>query len=190
MNTLGKALPTPAEYLAAERVADFKSEYVRGEIFAMSGAVLNHNRIAMNLSREISNQFKDRPCEIVGSAMKVRVEAADCFFYPDLSGLCGEFEFHDERRDIYTNPQFIIEILSDSTESYDRGGKFSDYQTLPSLREYVLVSQKSEAVETFRKQDDHWIYRLHRGPGSSLKLESVDCEIPFAEVYRNVVFGE
>lgn len=188
MNALRKTLPTAAEYLATEREASYKSEFVRGEIFAMSGAAINHTRIAMNLGAEIRNALKNRPCEVFGSDMKVRVEAADCFFYPDLSGLCGDIIFHDERTDTFTNPQFIIEILSDSTESYDRGGKFHDYQFISSLNEYVLVSQKSEAIDIYTKRDDHWMYRSLRGPDETLVLESVSCEIPFSEIYRNVDF--
>lgn len=190
MNALRKSLPTAAEYLAAERKAAFKSEYVRGEVFAMSGAALNHNRIAMNLSREISALLKDRPCEAFASDMKVRVEAADCYFYPDLSGLCGTMDFPDGKQDVYVNPQFVIEILSDGTESYDRGGKFHDYQLIPSLREFVLVSQKSPIVELFRKQDGGWLYENYRGMDAVLQLESVGCEIPFGEIYRNVKFEE
>ncbi len=190
MTALRNTLPTAAEYLAAERVAPYKSEYVRGEIFAMSGAALAHNLIAVNLTREISERFKERPCRVVAGDMKVRIESADCYFYPDLSGLCGQLELEGVGRDTYLNPHFVIEILSDSTESYDRGGKFQDYQSIPSLREYVLVSQKSRTVEVYRKREDHWIYQSYRGDGAVLKLESVDCEIPFAEIYRNVDFEE
>lgn len=188
MNALRKTTPTAAEYLTAERDASFKSEYVRGEIFAMAGADLNHNRIAFNLSGAIWSAFRDRPCEAFASDMKVRVEAADCYFYPDISGLCGDMEFPDDRRDTYLNPQFVIEILCDSTESYNRGEKFHVYLSIPSLREYVMVSQQSETVEIYTKQDDHWAYRLLRGPGAALVLESVNCEIPFSEIYRNVKF--
>jgi Uma2 family endonuclease len=188
MNALRKTTPTAAEYLAAEREASFKSEYVRGEIFAMAGADLDHNRIAINLSREISERLKNRPCEAFSGDMKVHIDSADCYYYPDISGLCGDMEFHDDRRDTYTNPQFVIEILSDSTEHFNRSGKFHDYLSIPSLREYVMVSQKSETVEIYTKQDDHWVYRALRGPESTLILESVNCEIPFSEIYRNVEF--
>jgi Uma2 family endonuclease len=183
-----KRVPTGEQYLAWEREADFKSEYLRGEIYAMSGAALNHNTIATNLTREISNHLKDRPCQVLGSDMRVQVEAADAYFYPDLSGLCGQFDFHDERKDTYKNPQFVIEILSASTESYDRGKKFFHYQTLPSLREYVLVSQGEAAVEIYRKDGDRWIYQLLTGSGAELRLESVDCTVPLSEIYRNVTF--
>jgi Uma2 family endonuclease len=190
MEALREVAISPEEYHAAERDADFKSEYIRGEVITMSGAALNHNRICANLAGEIREQLKDQPCEVVASDMKVQVEKADCFFYPDLSGLCDGFDLSDDREDIYTNPQFIIEVLSDSTESYDRGKKFFNYQTLESLREYVLVSQKSKAVETFRKEEDHWLYRLHQGDEAVLKLDSVNCEIPLREIYRNVTFPD
>jgi hypothetical protein len=125
-----KRFPPGEQYLAWEREADFKSEYLRGEIYAMSGASLEHNTIASNLNGALWNQLKGRPCRVLGSDMRVQVEAADAYFYPDISGLCGEFDFHDDRKDAYKNPQFVIEILSDSTESYDRGKKFFHYQTL------------------------------------------------------------
>jgi Uma2 family endonuclease len=188
MKAIRSVTITPEEYLATEREADFKSEYIRGEVITMTGAALNHNRICMNLGRQIGNQLEGRPCEIIGSDMKVQVEKADCFFYPDLSGLCDRFDLYDDREDIYSNPQFIIEVLSDSTESYDRGKKFFNYQSLESLREYILVSQKSPTVETFRKEGDHWLYQLHQGDDAVLKLDFVNCEVPLREIYRNVSF--
>ncbi len=190
VNAIRKSLPTASDYLVVEREAVSKSEFVRGEIFAMSGASVNHNRISMNLSRIISGLLLGKPCEVFGADMKVRVESADCFFYPDLSGLCGDIGFYDDRNDIYMNPLFVIEILSDSTESYDRGGKFWDYQQIPSLREYVLVSQSSQVVEIFRKLEGGWLYESQRGAEAVLKLESVGCEIPFGEIYRNVDLPE
>jgi len=188
MSVAEKRFPSGEEYLAWERKADFKSEYLRGEIYAMSGAALNHNIISSNLNRFIGNKLDGRPCLALGSDMKVQIDTADAYFYPDISGLCGELEFHDDRQDIYRNPQFVIEILSDSTESFDRGKKFFNYQMLPSLKEYVLVSQKRAVVEIFRKDGDRWIYQLLKGADAVLGLESVDCEVSFEEIYRNVEF--
>ncbi len=190
MNALRKSVPTAAEYLSIERKATTKSEYVRGEVFAMAGASLIHNQIATNLIRELSNQLKERECDVLGSDMKVKIEEADCYFYPDVSGLCGEINHPDRHTDTYINPQFVIEILSDSTEAYDRGDKFHDYQSIPSLREYVLVSQRSCAVEIYRKDKDRWEYQVHRDLADVLILESVGCEIPLAEIYRKVVHPE
>jgi Uma2 family endonuclease len=188
MPVAAKRFPTGEEYLAWEREAEFKSEYLRGQIYAMSGAALNHNIIASNLNRHIGNRLDGRPFLVLGSDMRVQVDTADAYFYPDVSGLCGEFEFHDDRQDTYKNPQFIIEILSDSTESYDRGKKFFNYQMLPSLNEYVLVSQKMAAVEVYRKDGDRWIYQLLKGMDAVMKLESVGCEVAFHEIFRNVEF--
>ena len=188
MSVAEKRLPTGEDYLAWEREADFKSEYLRGQIYAMSGASVEHNTISMNLSGEIHAQLKGRPCRAFVSDMKVQIDTADAYFYPDISGLCGEMEFHDDKRDTYRNPQFVIEILSDSTESYDRGKKFLHYQMLPSLKEFVLVSQKTAVVEVYRKDGDRWIYQLSRGNGAVLRLESVGCEVPFEEIYRSVEF--
>ena len=188
MSVAEKRLPTGEDYLAWEREADFKSEYLRGQIYAMSGASVEHNTISMNLSSEIHAQLKGRPCRAFVSDMKVQIDTADAYFYPDISGLCGELEFHDDKRDTYRNPQLVIEILSDSTESYDRGKKFLHYQMLPSLKEFVIVSQKTAVVEVYRKDGDRWIYQLSRGSGAVLRLESVGCEVPFEEIYRNVEF--
>lgn len=190
MSALPKHTPTPEQYLEQERSADFKSEYIAGEIFAMSGAKLNHNRIQSNLIGEIRNLFKNRPCDVLGSDMKVWIDQAESFVYPNLSGLCGDFEFYDDREDTYSNPQFVVEILSDSSESYDRGKKFLYYQTLESLLEYVLVSQDETVVEIFRKNGTDWIYHSYRKPDEMLRLDSVGCEIPLSEIYRNVTFSD
>lgn len=188
MSAAEKLKISPAEYLARERAALDKNEYVDGEIFAMAGASYEHNLIAGNLTGEIRAAFKDRPCVVLGSDMKVWMAAANTFAYPDLSGLCGRPEFHDERRDVYTNPAFIIEILSESTETYDRGGKFHRYQTLPSLQEYVLVSQHTVAVDVYRRHEAGWLYQSLQSLGDTLRLDSVDAASPLAEIYRGV-FG-
>jgi len=180
----------PNDYLESERVAEEKSEYVDGEIYAMSGATFEHNQIASNTLAFIHGALRERPCQVLGSDMKVWLETVNTFAYPDISGLCGPVEFYDDKRDIYSNPQFIIEVLSDSTESYDRGDKFFRYQSLTNLREYVLISQKMIAVEVYRKQGDDWLYHLYRESDAVLRLDSVDCAIPLSEIYRNVEFQE
>ncbi len=155
----------------------------------MAGASLAHNRISSNLSRKIGIGLKGRGCDVFSSDTQVRVEIADAYFYPDLVGLCGEFEPHDGRDHICRNPEFIIEILSDGTEAYNRGRKFRLYQTVPSLKEYVLVSQNQRLVEIFRKQGNHWIYQAHEGDDAVLKLESAGCEVALSEIFRNVVLS-
>ncbi len=190
MSAAEKLKLSPAEYLERERAAEGKSEYVDGEVYAMSGGTLDHNRIAMNVGRELGNIFKDRPCLVLGSDMKVWMESVNTFAYPDLSGRCGPLEFYDERKDIYRNPEFIIEILSDSTETYDRGEKFYRYQTLESLREYVLISQRSVAVDIYRRHDAGWLYHSVRDHNGSMRLDSVGCEVPLSEIYRGLSFAE
>ncbi len=185
-----KRLPTGEEYLELEKDAFERSEFIGGKIFEKEGGGLNHNRISSNLNREIGNGLKGRGCDVFSSGMKVRVDFADAYFYPDLVGLCGEFEAHDGRDHTCRNPQFIIEILSDSTEAYDRGRKFLNYQTVPSLKEYVLVSQVEKVVEVFRKDGNRWIYEALQGDEAVLKLESVGCEVPISEIFGGVEFPE
>ncbi|MEO0415423.1 MAG: Uma2 family endonuclease, partial [Verrucomicrobiota bacterium] len=174
---------TPQEYLAWEREAETKSEYVKGAVYVMSGAKVAHNRISVNLIAAVHGQLKDRPCEVFGSDMRVWVDAAESYFYPDLSGLCGEVDFTDDTRDTYENPQFIIEILSDSTESFDRGQKFLFYQEIDSLKEFVLVAQNRMVIELYRKVEGVWNYWSFQSSKDILDLQSVGCQVPLEEIY-------
>ena len=136
------------DWLAAERAApEGRSEYADGEIFAMSGGSERHNLIATNIVRELGNQFKGRPCYVYASDMKVRIASAKVGAYPDVMAICGERQFYDERRDMVVNPTLIVEVLSDSTEAYDRGDKFAHYRSLPSLKSYLLISQNRVGAE-------------------------------------------
>ena len=141
MSAAQKTLLTPAEYLARERAAEFRSEFYRGEMFAMSGASWAHSVIKDNLAWETRNQLQGGPCRVVTSDLRVKVSATGLYTYPDLLIVCGEPEFEDEVFDTLLNPRVIVEILSDSTEKYDRGTKFTQYRQLSSLQEYVLVAQ-------------------------------------------------
>jgi Uma2 family endonuclease len=141
VSTQPKVRITPQEYLALERKAEIKSEYFDGEMFAMSGATREHTKIVVNLITELNNQFADRPCEVYALDLRTKVSPTGLYTYPDIAAICGEPEFEDAHMDTLTNPQLIIEVLSDSTESYDRGRKFAHYRTIDSLLEYVLVSQ-------------------------------------------------
>ena len=190
MTALEKTVLTPRGYLEEERKAEFKSEYIDGEVFAMVGATYEHNIIAGNVFGEIGSSLKERPCTVFTSDMKVWLDVADTFNYPDVSGLCGPIDFYDDRKDVYENPHFIIEVLSDSTETYDRGDKFFRYQTLSSLKEYVLISQKRIAVEVYRKQGKNWLYHLSTDLESTLDLQTVECSISLTEIYRGIEFQE
>lgn len=176
---------TAEEYLAFERASEERHEFVDGEIFAMSGGTWEHNLIAANVVGELRQILLEHPCHVQGADMKIKT-ALDKFHYADAFVLCGEPVFEDDTRDVVLNPKAIFEVLSDSTERYDRGDKFASYRTLASLDDYVLVSQKSVLVEHFhRLQDGDWLYRA-LGPGETLSLASLGCEIPVDRLYLKV----
>lgn len=180
-------LLSPEEYLAIEREAETKSEYVDGVVYAMTGASLNHITVVTNLTIALGIQLRGRPCLVLSNEMKVRMPDSRKFFYPDVSVVCGEPQFHDERTDVILNPVLIIEVLSKSTEAFDRGGKFHAYQKLGSLREYLLVAQDRPAIEQFvRQADETWTYRAVIGRESSLSLPSVECTLGLGDVYDKV----
>jgi Uma2 family endonuclease len=178
---------TPEDYLAIERSADFKSEYFDGEIFAMTGASEPHNLIVINTVRELSVQLKKRPCKLYANDMRVKVDPTGLYTYPDLVVVCGKAQLADPHLDTLLNPTLIVEVLSDSTEAYDRGRKFEHYRKLESLVEYVLISQHWPHVESYRRQPDHhWLLTECSGLDSVLRLESIDCELALAEIYDKV----
>lgn len=178
------------DYLAIEReLVGAKNEYVAGEVFAMSGGSYEHSLIAANLTRGFGNQLTGSPCTVLTSDMRIHVAAADACFYPDLSVLCGEPIFLDDRRDVLTNPVLIAEVLSASTESYDRGGKFAHYRRLPSLRHYLLIAQDRVAVDVFTRQpDDRWLLEAHAEPDAVIALRAPDCRLSLREIYDRVMF--
>jgi Uma2 family endonuclease len=180
---------TSEDYLKLEREAEFRSEYVDGEIFPMPGVQREHNRIEVNVVVELGTQFMDRPCEVYTSNMRTKVSATGLYTYPDIVVVCGKPEFEDEHVDTLLNPQVIIEVLSDSTESNDRGKKFAHYRTINSLQEYLLVSQKECRVERFARQSDGtWLYSDCTDPNGFVELTSVACRLPLARVYHRVDF--
>jgi len=178
------------DWLAGERDStDERYEYLDGEVFAMSGGTVEHNAIISNINRELSIQLKGRPCQVYGNGMKLRILGADAGKYPDLMALCGEHQFHDGRRDMLLNPSLIGEVLSDSTEAYDRGEKFALYRRIPSLREYLLVSQHRVSVDLFtRDASGRWVLEGFEDLAASLTLESIGCTLALAEVYDKIVF--
>jgi Uma2 family endonuclease len=189
VSTEPRARITPEEYLALERKAEVRSEYLDGEMFAMSGSTRIHNTIVLNIATEMNLQFMGRPCEVHALDLRIKVAASGLYTYPDVAAMCGEPVFEDSYRDTWTNPQLILEVLSESTESYDRGRKSSHYRGIASLREYVLVSQKECRIERFtRQQDGAWLYSEITDPSGSLELTSVACRIPLARVYHKVDF--
>ncbi len=180
----------PEEYLEIERKAKFKSEYFNGEMFALAGTNKEHNIILFNLVRDLGNQLSDKPCQVFFSDIRVKVSSTGLYTYPDLIVVCGEQKFEDDKFDTLLNPTLIIEILSDSTEAYDRGKKFENYRQLESLKEYVLVSQKHIKIENFQRQADvKWLLTEEGDPEKSIELISINCSLNLKEVYKNINFG-
>lgn len=178
------------DWLAVEREAlETRSEYVDGEVFAMTGASEAHNLIVTNLAGELSQAFKGKPCRVYANDMKILIRETNEGRYPDLVALCGEREFLDDRTDILLNPALIVEVLSQSTANYDRGEKFASYRRLPSLRQYLLVSQYELQAELYSRQSDHrWLVQYFDQPEDRISLESLGCELRLAEIYDKVEF--
>jgi Uma2 family endonuclease len=186
VSTANKRL-SPQEYLALERQAETRSEYFGGEMFAMSGASYEHNLIKDNLAREAGNQLKAGPCRVVTSDMRVKINATGLYTYPDIVIVCSEPEFEDGYFDTLLNPLVVVEILSDSTEKYDRGAKFRHYQKIPSLREYVLVSQDQPLIERYACQPDgSWNLVTFDDRYGTFKFATIAAQIPMIEIYTGV----
>jgi len=183
---------TPEEYLALERQAQCKSEYYAGEIFAMAGASRWHNLIVTNVLRELSLQLKGRPCTTYPSDMRVKVSPTGLYTYPDVTVVCGEAQFEDNQQDTLLNPTLIVEVFSESTEAYDRGGKFAHYRKLTSLMEYVLITQTKPHIEHYLRQpDNRWLLSEADSLHDTIHLPSIDCRLVLAEVYDKVdIVGE
>ncbi len=182
-------LLTPEEYLVRERAASFRSEYYRGEMFAMAGARFEHTLIKDNIAAEARGQLRGGPCRVVTSDLRVKVSATGLYTYPDLVIVCDEPQFEDDVRDTLLNPRAIGEVLSESTEKYDRGAKFRHYQKVPSVQEYVLISQDRPLVERYLRQaDGTWQYQSFEGLAETFAFASVPVQIPLAEIYHSVTF--
>lgn len=178
---------TPEEYLAAERRNEYRSEYLDGEMVAMTGASRRHNLITFNIAGELHRQLRGRPCEAYTSDMRVRLPSGRAYVYPDVVVVCGEPEFEDDYVDTLLNPAVIIEVLSDSTERYDRGKKFGLYRTIESLAEYLLVAQDERRIEQYSKQPDgRWLLADYRSPEDLAGLTSVGCTLALRDVYEKV----
>lgn len=191
MSAVLKRKYTAAEYLELERAAEYRSEFYRGEIIAMAGASIAHNRVKENLVVEVGSRLKKSSCQSFSSDMKVYVDRTGNYFYPDILVVCGKPQLHDDRSDVVENPTLIIEVLSPSTENFDRGMKFLNYQRVPSLKEYLLVSQDQPLVIRYVRQDDEgWIFHRFEGLEAILEFKSIPISIPLADIYDRVEFQE
>ncbi|PYS82825.1 MAG: hypothetical protein DMF67_11620 [Acidobacteria bacterium] len=187
MSSQRKTLITPEEYLAAERTSEVKHEYFAGEIFAMVGASRRHNLIAANIIRVLGNQLLDRTCNVYPSDMRVKVSATGKYTYPDVVVACDEEKFDDAEKDTLLNPVVVVEVLSESTEAYDRGKKFEQYQQIESLAEYLLVAQEPQRVEQYVRQSNReWRYSEYHDAGDVLKLGVIGCELALRDVYAKL----
>ena len=187
MSTQPKTYLTPEQYLEIERAAEYKSEYLNGEMFAMSGAREPHNLIAGNAYAHLHQQFRTRPCRVYTSDMRVRVGRTGLYTYPDVTVVCGAPQFLDDVTDTLLNPHIIIEVLSPSTEACDRGRKFEHYKSIESLREYLLLaSDRMHADLYIRQPDDRWLLTSADALEDSLTLESVGVRLKLADLYEKV----
>lgn len=177
------------EYLLVERNAAYKSELIGGTIYAMAGASETHITINLNLAAIVHGQLRGSNCRAFGNDMKVRTSPEGLFAYPDLTVVCGERHYHDEVKDVLTNPIALFEILSESTARFDRGDKFLMYQELDSLKDYVLIAQSEPRIEHYVLQENGlWLPTLAHGPGASVRLSSAPVVLTMDEVYENVDF--
>lgn len=179
---------TPAAYLAYERQqTDAKHEYLDGQLTAMTGASLAHNRIVSNVTGMLYTQFRGRACDHFSNDMRVYIPKTGLYTYPDIVALCAPPEFEDELFDTLLNPSVIIEVLSPSTEAYDRGNKFTHYRSIPSLQTYLLISQNHPACELFERQPDgRWILSDAEGLDRQVTLAAIGCELALAAIYERV----
>lgn len=180
----------PEEYLALERSSEAKHEYFNGEIFAMGGASPQHVLIVTNIVIELGTELKQGPCRVYSTDLRVKVNPTGLYTYPDVVVICDVPEFSDEQKDTLSNPVLIIEVLSDSTKDYDRGGKFEQYRTIGSFAEYLLVAQDRPHVEHYvRQSDGSWVLHETNRLEDTIQLTSVPCSLPLSEIYDKIDFS-
>ena len=174
-------------YLEMERSGALKHEYYRGEIFALAGSSEAHNLILTNILTSLNLQLRKRPCKVYPSDMRLRIPKTGLYTYPDVSIVCGTPQFDDSKRDTLLNPLIVIEILSPSTERYDRGKKFQNYRTIPTLQEYILISQDEHHIEHYANQNDgNWLLTSYDGMSAGCYLKAIDCTLALDDVYNKV----
>lgn len=186
-NALEKPFITQEEFLLTERESKVKHEYFKGEIFAMSGASRFHNRLFSNMFGNLFNYLKGKKCTPYGSDLRVHVQQNTLYTYPDITIVCGEEEYLDDKFDTLTNPKVIIEILSPTTKDYDRGSKFMLYRAIPSLVEYVLVDSEAVCIERFYKNEEGiWSLFEYKELTDLVYFAAIDFKISVEEIYSNV----
>lgn len=180
----------PEEYLILERQSTYKSEYLAGQVYALAGGSRRHNQIVANAIAALHGQLRRRACSVYPSDLRVHVPGTQFYAYPDISVACDPIRFTDDMQDTLLNPIVIIEVLSKSTENYDRGRKFKLYRSLDSLQEYVLIAQNSVHIEHYiRQPDNQWLFADVDDRAATLHLTSIDCTLALADVYEKVDVG-
>jgi Uma2 family endonuclease len=188
MSVIPEKRMSQKEYLEFERRSDEKHEYLDGQIFAMPGAKRNHNKIVANLSGLLWQNLKSKDCEFYPNDMRVFIPKTGLYTYPDLVVVCGDPQFLDAVPDTLLNPVLLIEVLSESTEGYDRGKKFQHYRSIDSLNEYILVSQNEARIEKYLKQGDgFWALSEAIGLESAIQIDSIDCEFTLGDIFAKVI---
>jgi len=180
---------SPEEYLLAERSASIKHEYYNGEIYAMSGASVQHNEIFSNVFSLLAIELKGKHCRPFGSDLRIHIPENTLYTYPDISIVCGEYQTTDDAKDTITNPSVIIEILSASTKNYDRGDKFNFYRSIPTLKEYILIDSTAIGVELFsRNEDSSWHLVEFKNLNDDFFIKTIGLYVPLSEIYSNISF--
>lgn len=180
---------TPERYLEIERQAEFRSEYLRGEMFAMAGASFRHARIVSQISRELGMAVRGRNWDVLTTDMRVHVPATGLYTYPDVILTCGPVQLQDKHQDTLLNPILIVEVLSPSTMNYHRGEKFRHYRSIPSFSEYLLLAQDEiRAEHHIRQPDGSWVFREYTGPEDVVQLAATECNLKLAVIYERVEF--
>jgi Uma2 family endonuclease len=191
MSAQPKQTMTVEEYLAFEESSDVKHEYYAGQVFAQAGASERHNIIVGSVLSLLYGQLRQRPCNVYPSDMRLEIQHTGLYTYPDISVVCGQAQFADTSRSTLINPIVIIEVLSPSTEGYDRGKKFQNYRTIETLQEYILVSQDIKQIEHYvRQPDDLWLLSFTSEASGITMLPSIDCTLTIADVYEKVAFDD
>lgn len=180
---------TEEEYLDLERKAKFKSEFIEGQIYAMAGASPTHALITANVIANLVLHLRGNPCRVYSNDLKVRIGRAGNYYYPDLTVVCGQLQYHDEHQDVLLNPTIVVEVLSPSTEADDRGRKWIQYQQIESLTDYIMVAHNEPFIEHYARQaDGGWHYESCSDLASQLTIQSIDCQVSLADVYEKVDF--
>ncbi len=189
MSALPETKWTVEQYLAFERASEVRHEYLKGQIYDFAGASENHSLVLGSTYANLYTQLRKKPCKVYATDMRVKVNRAGLYTYPDIAVVCGTPQFEDDHRDTLLNPALIIEVLSPSTESYDRGRKFQHYRRLDSLQEYVLIAQDSCRIEHYTRQPDgQWLLNEISQPDQVLDLPAIGCKLLAADVYEKVTF--